>query len=216
MSGYDRQPTPSERSWSVISGADANGFVDETHTKWRKPHFNEDNIPSSRIGHESATSLEKDLDAAAHTQRAISNEDSTETAGSNETQIRIDDVVGWSSGGVKAVPSTSTHNNTAFPNTTSTADTPALTLANMELHQQGIYAHNVEGWVDAAGTGRLAQDQAPLRGYSSSVASTRSAVSNGSWTHIMEPIPMDEHLAFAGSWCNKALAPYGAPKPAGN
>lgn len=214
MSSNDHQPTPSE-DWSVISRAEASDFVDETHTKGRKPHFNDDNIPSGRIGHDAATSFEEELDAVAHTQRAMSNEDSTETAGTDDTQIRVDDAADQALS-MQATPSNFTPNATSPSQAASTPDIPTLSFANMELHQ-GICSHDVERWVGGAGARRLVQHQAPVKkGYSSSVASTRSVVSNSSWTHMMEPISMNEQLMFAGDWSNEALAPYGAPHPAGN
>ncbi|VBB72419.1 Putative protein of unknown function [Podospora comata] len=214
MSSNDRQPTPSE-DWSVISRAEASDFVDETHTKGRKPHFNDDNIPSGRIGHDAATSFEEELHAVAHTQRAMSNEDSTETAGTDDTQFRVDDAADQALS-MQATPSNFTPNATSPSQAASTPDILTLSFVNMELHQDTCSQY-VERWVRGAGARRLVQHQAPVKkGYSSSVASTRSVVSNSSWTHVMEPISINEQLMCAGDWSNEALAPYGAPHPAGN
>ncbi|KAK4199105.1 hypothetical protein QBC40DRAFT_86225 [Triangularia verruculosa] len=211
MSYHDSQSTASE-SWSVISKRDVNDFVDETHTRSRMPQFKQVNIPSGRIGCGSTTAFEEDPDAAAaRTQQAISNEDSTVTAGTDDTQIRIDDdAAGQPSGGVNPIPSTSK------PRPTETPGTLRLTLENMVRHQRGTHFQDVDVWVGGAGSPRLVRHQAPLKGSSSSVASSRSAVSNGSWTRVIEPTPMDEQLAFTGIWSNNDLDSYGAPKPAGN
>ncbi|KAK0729085.1 hypothetical protein B0T21DRAFT_413186 [Apiosordaria backusii] len=201
MSQYDGQSTHS--SWDMMPDAD---FSVDKHTRERSPQRNENNFSSNQIGFGAATSVN-----TARPPVAVSNEDSTETAGTNDT-VQVDGAATQYPGGM----TTATYAPTAYPETTD--NYPDLTQAAMEQHHERTYPHDVAVWAGHAGARRLNRYQATSQRYSSSVASTRSADSNTSkgWIKVMEPAPVDEDVLGMGAWSDDALqSVYGSARPGG-
>ncbi|KAK0667213.1 hypothetical protein QBC41DRAFT_141614 [Cercophora samala] len=206
MSQHDQHDQQSSRSsWDLVPDED---FSVDEHTRDRSPQRNENNFASGQIGFGAATFLN-----AARPYVPDSTGDSTEIAGTNDTAPADTAAATQHAGDMTTTTTTHTpasYNNestyTAFPYNENDHGHPDLTYANMMEHEERTYPHDVDIWVYHAGTRRLNKYQATSQRYSSSVVSTRSAVSNTSagWVQVIESAPEDDVFGM-GAWTDDAI-----------
>ncbi|KAK4185976.1 hypothetical protein QBC35DRAFT_555265 [Podospora australis] len=204
----DNQSVPSEE-WYVVEQVE-----DSAYSRSRSPQLNINNMSSAQVADassehnivEPSISDPSGYDVAHHpgvvTQQPVSNGYTTDTGGTDDTQIKLDTLAAYNQGstGVLATPAEYLRQ----------VSNTSLTPSNIETLQYQLYLGNMSTWVDNAGIGRrLNRYIAPGRG-SMSVSSARSALSTTSsagqgWSFVFHPYPMEDDLAFAGDWSGEQL-----------
>ncbi|KAK4162135.1 hypothetical protein QBC43DRAFT_88372 [Cladorrhinum sp. PSN259] len=165
MSGTKK--STSTASWVQVSNT---SFEDDYFTKDRPPHINPDNMSSAQVA--SASSEHAPLSAP---KKLDSNKCSTETPGTDDTQIKGD-------------------HTTVMPDMPPSAPLKPSYPNNIKewVAEVGLGGKFYRNYAPSAYSGTSSRSQ---------LSNASSSVTGREWTFLMQPLPIDHALMGNGAWC---------------